>query len=53
MTVDHQEKLLFVGECKYHNKSMDSTIYDALEEKIQKSAVLQPSHPRGSYHEDD
>lgn len=45
MAVDHQRKLLFVGECKYHNKPVDAPVYYALEEKVKKSTDLQTAFP--------
>ena len=40
MAVDHQKKQVFAGECKYHNKPVDATVYYELEEKVKKSAEL-------------
>lgn len=37
---DHQHKLLFVGECKYHAKPVDAPVYFALEEKVRRSADI-------------
>lgn len=45
MAVDHQNKLLFAGECKYHNKPVDAPVYYALEEKVVRSAELQAAFP--------
>ena len=45
MAVDHQRKLLFAGECKYHNKPVDAPVYYALEEKVKKSTELQTAFP--------
>lgn len=45
MAVDHQRKLLFAGECKYHNKPVDAPVYYALEEKVKKSTDLQTAFP--------
>jgi AAA+ ATPase superfamily predicted ATPase len=39
--VDHQHKLLFAGECKYHTKPVDAPVYFALEEKVRSSAEIQ------------
>lgn len=41
MAVDHQHKLLFAGECKYHAKPVDASVYFALEEKVRNSAEIQ------------
>ena len=45
MAVDHQRKLLFAGECKYHNKPVDAPVYYALEEKVKKSTELHTAFP--------
>lgn len=41
MAVDHQHKLLFAGECKYHAKPVDAPVYFALEEKVNRFAEIQ------------
>ena len=38
MAVDHQHKLVFAGECKYHVKPVDAPVYFALSEKVKASA---------------
>lgn len=45
MAVDQQNRRIFAGECKYHNKLVDAPVYFALEEKIQKSADLKAAFP--------
>ena len=45
MAVDHQKKQVFAGECKYHNKPVDATVYYELEEKVKKSAELRSAFP--------
>ena len=45
MAVDHQKKQVFAGECKYHNKPVDATVYYELEEKVKKSAELHTAFP--------
>lgn len=45
MAVDQQNRRIFAGECKYHNKPVDAPVYFALEEKIQKSADLKAAFP--------
>ena len=45
MAVDHQKKQVFAGECKYHNKPVDATVYYKLEEKVKKSAELRTAFP--------
>ncbi len=37
MAVDHQNKRIFAGECKYHAKQVDASVYFALKEKFDKS----------------
>lgn len=34
MAVDHQHKLVFAGECKYHVKPVDAPVYFELKEKV-------------------
>lgn len=34
MAVDHQNKRIFAGECKYHTKPVDAPVYYALKEKV-------------------
>ncbi len=34
MSVDHQNKRVFAGECKYHAKPVDAPVYFALKEKV-------------------
>lgn len=45
MAVDHQNKKVFVGECKCHEKPIDVPIYFELKEKIKKSAEIQKTFP--------
>lgn len=45
MAVDQQNRRIFAGECKYHNKPVDAPVYFALEEKVQKSADLKAAFP--------
>lgn len=45
MAVDQQNRRIFAGECKYHNKPVDAPVYFALEEKVQKSADLKVAFP--------
>jgi len=40
MAVDHQHKLLFAGECKYHAKPVDAPVYFSLSEKVRASAEI-------------
>ena len=34
MAIDNQNKRIFVGECKYHNKSVDAQVYFSLKENL-------------------
>lgn len=45
MAVDHQNKKIFAGECKYHEKPIDAPIYLKLKEKIKKAAEIQKAFP--------
>lgn len=45
MAVDHQNKKVFVGECKYHEKPIDAPIYFELKEKIRKATEIQKTFP--------
>ncbi len=40
VSVDHQNKRVFTGECKYHVKPVDSPVYFALKEKVDCSAEI-------------
>lgn len=40
MAVDHQNKQLFAGECKYHTKPIDAPVYFALKEKVANAAEI-------------
>lgn len=41
MAIDHQNKRFFAGECKYHNKPVDASVYFSLCEKVQSSSEIQ------------
>ena len=45
MAVDHQNKQVFVGECKYHIKPVDASVYFALKEKVEKAKEIRKSFP--------
>ena len=45
MAVDHQNKLIFVGECKYHTKAVDAPVFFALKDKISRSAEIKKAFP--------
>lgn len=37
MAIDNTSKKVFIGECKYHNKPVDASVYFSLKEKIDKN----------------
>ncbi len=43
--VDKQNKLLFLGECKYHQKPIDADVYFDLRKKAEQSKELQKAFP--------
>lgn len=45
MAVDHQNKRIFAGECKYHAKPVDAAVYFALTEKVANAAEIQKAFP--------
>lgn len=46
MSVDHQNKHVFAGECKYHTKPVDASVYFALKEKVDNAAEIRKSFPK-------
>lgn len=46
MSVDHQNKQVFAGECKYHTKPVDAPVYFALKEKVDNAAEIRKSFPK-------
>lgn len=46
MSVDHQNKQVFAGECKYHTKPVDAPVYFALKEKVDNAAEIHKSFPK-------
>ncbi len=46
MSVDNQNKKIFVGECKYHKKPVDASIYFDLKEKVLKAKEIQKIYPK-------
>lgn len=46
MSVDHQNKQVFAGECKYHTKPVDEPVYFALKEKVDNAAEIHKSFPK-------
>ena len=47
--VDRQNKRLFIGECKYHQKPIDLPVLTALQQKVAASTDLQNSFIRQGY----
>lgn len=45
MSVDHQNKCVFAGECKYHAKSIDAPVYFALKEKVDNATEIHKAFP--------
>lgn len=46
MSVDHQNKQVFAGECKYHIKPVDAPVYFTLKEKVDNAAEIRKSFPK-------
>ena len=45
MAVDHQNKRVFAGECKYHAKPVDVSVYFALKKKVESATEIRKSYP--------
>lgn len=45
MFVDHQNKRVFAGECKYHEKPVDAPVYFALKEKVDHATEIRKAFP--------
>ncbi len=45
MAVDQQNKRIFAGECKYHNKPVDAPVYFALREKVARADEIRKAYP--------
>ena len=45
MSVDHQNKRVFAGECKYHAKPVDAPVYFALKEKVNNATEIHKAFP--------
>ena len=45
MAVDSQNKLVFVGECKYHGKPVDAPVYFALKDKVVNANEIKKAYP--------
>ena len=43
--VDHQNKRVFAGECKYHAKPVDAQVYFALKEKVNNATEIRKAFP--------
>ena len=45
MSVDHQNKRVFAGECKHHAKPVDAPVYFALKEKVDNATEIHKAFP--------
>ena len=45
MAVDHQNRRIFAGECKYHLRSVDAPVYFALREKVANAGEIRKAFP--------
>ena len=45
LAVDHQNRRIFAGECKYHAKSVDAPVYFALKEKVANAGEIRKAFP--------
>lgn len=45
MAVDHRNRAIFAGECKYHAKPVDAGVYFALREKVENAAEIRKAFP--------
>ena len=45
VSVDHQNKRVFAGECKYHAKPVDAQVYFALKEKVNNATEIRKAFP--------
>jgi len=45
MSVDHQNKRVFAGECKYHVKPVDAPVYFSLKEKVESAREIRKAFP--------
>ena len=45
MSVDHQNKRVFAGECKYYTKPVDAPVYFALKEKVDNATEIHKVFP--------
>ena len=44
MAIDHQNKRIFAGECKYHAKPVDVSVYFALKKKVDGAAEIRKAY---------
>ena len=45
VAVDHQNKQMFAGECKFHAKPVDAPVYFSLKEKVDNAAEIHKAFP--------
>lgn len=45
VAVDHRQRQVFFGECKYHTKPVDVSVYLSLEKKVRSSAEIRDAFP--------
>ena len=45
MAADQQNKRIFAGEYKYHNKPVDAPVYFALKEKVARTDEIRKAYP--------
>ncbi len=45
VAIDHQNKKVFAGECKYHAKPVDAAVYFNLKEKVEKTKEINKAFP--------
>lgn len=45
MAIDHQNKQIFAGECKFHTKPVDASVYFSLKNKVEQENVIKKSFP--------
>ena len=43
--IDHKNKQIFLGECKYHDKEVDAPVYFALKEKAYNASEIHKTFP--------
>lgn len=45
MAIDNSNKKIFVGECKYHTKSIDAPLYFSLKKKVEENTEIKKAFP--------